>query len=700
MVIFERGDMMKRIAEQIVKKRVLILILAVVLLIPSVIGFAATGVNYDILTYLPAELDSMKGQEILDKDFHSASMALITVENMERKNVNRIAEEIREIDGVKEAMWIGDFLDTIPSQLLPEDLVGMLDNGNCQLMMVTFEEGNGSDRTLNAMSELKKVMNEQMFIGGLSAVIEDTKLLIEQELPLYIAVAVGLCLAVLLMGIRYSVAPFIFMIQIAFAVLYNFGTNVFLGQISYITQALAAILQLAVSMDFSIFLLERYDEECDKGLSNEEAMKEAIVNTFSAVSGSSLTTIAGFLAMCTMDLSLGKDMGIVMAKGVVLGVLAAVILLPALILVFDKPIHKHQHRVLIPQLNKLGGWLTKHYKAVLIAAVLLLVPFSKAQNNNDVYYNLLDALPSDLVSTQGTQKLRDEFNMPTTNFILVDKDLSSTQMQEVISEIENTDGITAVVTLDKFVGAGIPEAFLPSSLRETFQSGNTKMILANSEYDSATDKQNNQITELEEKVKAIDPSALVTGEGALNRDLVLIADHDFEVVNIVSILAVFVIIAIVFKSLSVPLVLVAAIELAITINMGIPYFLGQKIPFIASIVIGTIQLGATIDYAILMTTRYKEERNNGYSVQEAVRIASRTCSSSIMTSGFSFFAATVGVAMISRIDLIRSLCGMLARGVIISMITILVVLPALLMAFGRIMEKTSYHFIEKKKGGN
>lgn len=687
---------MRKIAEQIVKKRVLILMLATVLLVPSLVGYIGTRINYDILSYLPEQLDSIQGQEILDQQFHAASMSMITVENMEKKQVDRIEEKIRGIDGVRDVMGLGDFLQTMPPEMVPQDLRGMLDNGVCQLLLVTFEEGNGSDRTLKAVDEIKTMMNSQMFLGGLAAVINDTKMLIEQELPLYVVVAVGLSLAVLFLGLRYSAAPLIFLLGILYAVLYNFGTNIFLGEVSYITSALAAILQLAVSMDFSIFLLERYDEELHKGLTSQEAMTEAVVNTFTAISASSLTTIAGFLAMCIMDLKLGTDMGVVMAKGVVLGVFSAVVILPALILVFDKPIHKHKHKILIPKLRGAAKLTTTHYKAILIIAVVLLIPFGLAQKKTDVYYNLLDSLPQDLTSTAGTQKLRDEFDMPTTHFILVSDQLSSPQMDKVLEGIRTTEGINSVMTLDKFLGAGIPEAMLPESIRSVFSAGGWKMIMANSSYTSATPAQNAQISELENRVKAIDPTALITGEGALNRDLVLIADHDIQMVNIVSILAVFAIIAISFKSLSVPIVLVVAIEMAITINMGIPYFEGETIPFIASIVIGTIQLGATIDYAILMMTRYQEERRLGKVRRDAVEHAVYTCSSSILTSGLCFFSATVGVAMVSKIDLIRSLCGMLARGALISMAVILLVLPALLMVFGPIVEKTSFQFLNKK----
>lgn len=686
---------MKGAARLIVKKRVLILVIAVLLVFPSILGFARTKVNYDILTYLPEQLDSMVGQKILDQDFHSASMAMITVENLKKKQVDQIAEHIRTVDGVRDVLWIGDILAQTPSEMIPEDIRLMLDNGSCQLMLATFEEGNGSDRTLKAMGQIEDMLEKQAYIGGLAAIVHDTKSLIMGEMPLYVAVAVLLSMAVLLLGLKYNIAPLIFLLGIFFAIVYNFGTNVFLGQISYITQALAAILQLAVSMDFSIFLLGRYDEELGKGADSEEAMTEAVANTFSAISGSSLTTIAGFLAMCTMDLKLGTDMGLVMAKGVVLGVLSAVVILPALILQFDKSIHSHQHRTMIPKLKGVARFTTTHYKAILIVSVLLIIPFGAAQSKVSVYYNLIDSLPQDLTSTVGTQKLRDEFNMTTTHFILADDQLEPQKMQQLLTEIKDTEGIAAMASLDEFLGAGLPADFLPQNVRKLFDAGGRRMILANSVYTSATAEQNHQLEELETKIKALDPSAIITGEGALNKDLVQIADHDFQIVNIVSILAVFLIIAAVFKSVSIPLFLVAAIEMAITINMGIPYFAGQTIPFIASIVIGTIQLGATIDYAILMTTRYREERNHGYERREAVRIAVENCSESIITSGLSFFAANIGVAAVSRIDLIKSLCSMLARGALISMAVILLVLPALLMVFGGLMEKTSFRFIKK-----
>lgn len=686
---------MKKIAEYIVKWRKAIIVIACLLVIPSAFGYFNTGINYDILTYLPSNLESMIGQEILDKDYKSASMAMITVENMEVKQVNALEQQILQIDGVKDAIWIHDITDYMPSTMLPESIVKMVDNGNAQLMLVTFENGNGSPKTINAIDQIENLLDDQASIGGLSAIVHDLKMLINQELPVYIVTAVVLCIIVLYLGLRYGVAPFIFMMGIGLAIVYNFGTNVMFGEISYITQALAAILQLAVSMDFSIFLLERYDEELASASDKEQAMSNAIVATFKSISGSSLTTIAGFLAMCVMDLKLGTDMGLVMAKGVVLGVLSAVIILPALILTFDRSIHKYTHKSVFPYLRKLPKFTTKHYVIISFAALLIFVPFFKAQNRTPVYYNLMDSLPQDLPSTMGTEKLRNEFNMQTTHFILIPNDMDSVDEQKVLSIIKSMDGMVSLMSVEEFLGAGIPEDFIPNDIRSIFAQGNTKMILANSEYASASDAQNQQIEVMSEQLKAIDDRIIITGEGALNKDLVTIADHDIQVVNFLSMALVCLIIAIVFKSISIPILLVGVIELAITINMGIPYFTNQQIPFIASIVIGTIQLGATIDYAILLTSRYQEERNNGLNVKDAMVRAASASSHSILVSGFSFFAATLGVAVLSKIDLIKVLCQMLARGAIISMLTILLILPSVLVLFAPIIEKTSYRFIKK-----
>lgn len=684
---------MEKIAKKIVKYRVLILIIATLLLIPSLFGFIKTKVNYDILTSLPDSADSIIGQNILGDDFGQKASAMVTVKGLPDKEVKKIADKIENLDGVNSVIWIGEFTDTIPTEMIPSDIRSMIDNGEAKLIMITFDYDNGNEKTLAAIKEVETLLNENVYIGGLAAVTYDTMNVIESEFPIYVIVAGILAMVALFLGLKYTLAPVIFIVGLIYAIAYNYGTNIFLGEISYITKSIAAILQLAVSMDFSIFLLERYDEEHKHSDSSEEAMVKAITATFTSISGSSLTTIAGFMAMITMDLSLGKNLGIVMSKGVVLGVLCAVVILPALILTFDKPLHKYQHKTIFPSFKPFAKFTVNHYKAFLVLAVVLAVPCYLAQKQTPVYYNLLKALPSDMASNVGTSVLKEEFNMPTTNFILVNKDLSSQEMDEVLDTIKNTDGIVSIASLDEFIGSGIPSDFLPSDVTSFFEGGNYKMILANSEYEPATDKQNEQCESLTNALHKIDPTAYVTGEGALDKDLVTVADHDFNIVNYVSTIAVFIIIAFVFKSLTIPLVLVSAIELAIFINMGIPYFTNQAIPFISSIVIGTIQLGATIDYSILMTSRYKEERTIFHQPRkQAVINTVSSCASSIITSGLCFFAATIGVVFVSKIDLIKSICSMLARGSIISVCVILFIFPALLMLFGPIIEKTSSGF--------
>lgn len=684
---------MEKIAKKIVKYRVMILIIATVLLIPSFIGFIKTKVNYDILTSLPDSSESIIGQNILGDDFGQKATAMVTVKGLPDKEVKKIADKIEDLDGVNSVIWIGKYTDTIPTDMIPSDIRSMIDNGEAKLIMITFDYDNGNEKTLAAIKETETLLNENVYIGGLAAVTYDTMNVIESEFPIYVLVAGLLAMVALFLGLKYTLAPVIFIVGLIYAIAYNYGTNIFLGEISYITKSIAAILQLAVSMDFSIFLLERYDEEHKHSSSSEEAMVKAITATFTSISGSSLTTIAGFMAMITMDLSLGKNLGIVMAKGVVLAVLCAVVILPALILTFDKPLHKYQHKTIFPSFKPFAKFTVKHYKAFLVIAVVIAIPFYLAQKQTPVYYNLLKALPSDMASNVGTSVLKEEFNMPTTNFILVDKDLSSQEMDEVLDTIKNTDGIVSIASLDEFIGSGIPSDFLPSDISGFFEGGNYKLILANSEYEPATYAQNTQCETLTNALHEIDPTAYVTGEGALDKDLVTVANHDFNMVNYVSIIAVFIIIAFVFKSLTIPLVLVSAIELAIFINMGIPYFTNQAIPFISSIVIGTIQLGATIDYSILMTSRYKEERTIFHQPRkQAVINTVSSCASSIITSGLCFFAATIGVVFVSQIDLIKSICSMLARGSIISVCVILFIFPALLLLFGPMIEKTSSGF--------
>ena len=682
--------MKEKAARFVVKKRIAILILAVALLIPSAIGFVKTFVNYDILTYLPADLDSMIGQNMLEDDFHMASTAMLVVDGMEDYQVSQLKEKVAAVPGVRQVLWADDIFDNgVPREMLPEDVRSVFYSDSGTMMIISFDEPMAAEGTLKAIEQIKSVTGEQCFLGGMAAIVQDTKALADQETPLYVLVAVLLCMAVLWLGLESTVVPFIFLLGILFPILYNFGTNIFLGQISYITKALAAVLQLGVTMDFSIFLLHRFEEEKQHCPDKEEAMVKAISATLTYIAGSSITTIAGFLALCTMRLTLGRDIGIVMAKGVLLGVICTVTILPALILFFDRAIDRHTHPVLIHELERVPSFICKHYKGILVAFVALFVPFAIAQANTDQYYALDETLPQDLPSIVGTNKLKNDFNMTTTHFVLVDDKLDSYRLKEISDRIEGLDGVDLVISYDKYVGGRIPDDIVPDELRDQIDAGGKKLMMVNSVYKAASDEENRQIDQINEIVKAYDPTAVVAGEGAMTKDLIEVAAVDFRNVNIASIAAIFIIIAVCFRSASIPFLLVLAIEFAISINMGIPFFTGTTLPFVAGIVIGTIQLGATVDYAILTTTRFREELQAGREKMDAIRVTVQKCSPSIITSGLSFFAANIGVAIISKMDLIKSLCGLMARGAIISMLSIIFVLPALLILCEPLIAKTT-----------
>lgn len=582
--------------------------------------------------------------------------------------------------------------------MLPADVQqSMYGENGSTMMLVRFSEPSASESTMNAVEKLKGLLRENCFIGGMSVILQDTKALVDEEMPMYILCAVGASLLVLFLAMESTFVPLLFMLGLVFPIAYNFGTNYFLGQISYITEALATVLQLGVTMDFSIFLLHRYEEEKDKEPSKEDAMTRAICKTFSSITASSLTTIAGFLALCTMRLTLGRDIGIVMAKGVALGVICTITVLPSLILTFDRAVEKHRHRVLIPQLKRGSYFIIKHPLPILIVFILIIIPFSLAQSETSVYYTLFDSLPQDLPGIVGTNKLKEDFGMTSSHFILVDDDLTSTEIGRLCEEVEQVEGITQVISVDKYTGPGFRSELLPESVGQLAEFGGRKLILANSVYQSGTDELNAQLTKMNSIVKGADPDGVITGEGAMTKDLIEVADVDFSHVNIASIMAVFAIIALSFTSLSVPVLLVASIESAIFINMGIPYFTGSTLPFIASIVIGTIQRGATVDYAILMSTRFREERMAGRSPREAAQLACQHCSQSILSSGLTFFAATVGVAAISRMELLRSICLLISRGALVSMFIIIFILPCLLMLLDPLIRRTTVHWLGKKK---
>ena len=691
---------MENIAKCIVRHRNKILILAIALLIPSIFGYLNTKINYDILSYLPQDCESMKGQNILDEKYHLASVGIMVTNDLSDQEVVQLEKKMEAVDGVKQVFWRDDVLDiSVPKEMFPQEVQQQLYSGDSTILIVTFDEDTASTRTMDAIQQIKQISNKECYLGGMSAIAHDTKELANSEMRRYIVIAVALSLIVLFMGLESTVAPLIFMIGILFPIVYNFGTNFFLWEISYITQALAAILQLAVTMDYSIFLLHRYQEE-KKKCNNEEAMAKAICATFSSITSSSVTTVAGFLTLCFMQLRLGSDIGLVMAKGVVLGVLCTIFVLPSLLMLFDRQIEKYTHRTLIHELKRLPDFVVRHYKAILVVAVCLFIPMGIAQANVSQYYDLTSSLPSELSSMKGTKELKDKFNMNTTHFILVNDDLSNREMQEITADIEGIDGIESVVSYEKYVGGLVPESFEPQEVKDLFANGGYKMIIANSDYHAASEEENHQIEEMYSILHAYDQDALITGEGALTKDLITTADKDFQVVNVLSIAAIFVIILLTFVSFSLPFVLVLAIELAITVNMAVPYFTNTTLPFIAGIVIGTIQLGACVDYAILMTTRTREELGRHRDIKTAVRIAVSKSAPSIITSGCSFFAACIGVALISRMDMISSLCELLARGALISVISIIFVLPSMLLAGNKLIAKTTRKWPHQERRNN
>lgn len=682
--------MMKKFGMFISKNKVAILVISILLLLPSFFGIVMTRTNYDILTYLPDNLDTVKGQKILDETFHNAAMSMLIIEDMQSKDVVKVKDNVSKVDGVEKVIWVNDLMDTsIPKEMLPDDVKNMFYKNNSTLIFIKFEENASSELTMKAIGEIRKITNKQSFLSGLSAIVKDTKDLADKETPLYTLIAVALCLIVLCLSLESYAVPFIFLISIGLAVLYNLGTNIFFGEISYITKALAAVLQLGVTMDYSIFLLHRYDEEKQKNEDRNSAMAEAIAATFSSITGSSLTTIAGFLALCTMSLAIGKDIGLVMAKGVLIGVIVTVTTLPAMILVFDKLIHKYQHKVILPDFSKTASFVTKHYRVLTVIFLIAFIPSIYGKISTKVYYNLDESLPKDLPSVMATNKLKDEYKMTTTHMIILSDKIPSFKVDEMVEKIKKVDGIENILSYDNIVGPMIPESFLPSDLTSEVKKDGYRLIIVNSKYKAARDEENAQIDELNSIVKSYDKDGIVAGEGPLTKDLIKIADKDFKISSFFSIAAIFLIIMLVFSSFSIPVILVLCIELAIFINMAVPFYTGKTIPFIASIVIGCIQLGATVDYAILLSTRFREEIRNGFDKFEAMRISIKGSARSIVTSALSFFAATIGVGIIAKMEMIKTLCNMLGRGALISMVVIIFILPAILLINEKIIVATS-----------
>lgn len=679
---------MLKLGEKIVSARVVILILGFILLIPAAYGYIKTKVNYDILSYLPKDIETMVGQDILVDQFGTGAFSLYVVEGMEDKEVSALKSKIENVDHVSKVIWYDSFADlSVPKDMLPEKLYNAFNNDDkdATMMAIIFDDTTSADSTMDAIEEIRKISDKQCFLSGMSAVVVDTKKLSEKETPIYVLIAVILSSIILAITMDSIMIPVLFLASIGMAIAYNLGSNIFMGQVSYITKALAAVLQLGVTMDYSIFLWHSYKAQQKEYTDKKEAMAHAIAETISSVVGSSITTVAGFVALCFMSFTLGLDLGIVMAKGVVFGVIACVTILPSLILVFDKAIEKTTHKVILPEFKGVGKFIAKHYRIFLVLFVIILIPAIYGYNHTKVYYKLDSSLPDSLESVQANTELAKEFNMNSTHMILVTNDQSDKDTRNMMSDIENIDGVKFCLGLDSIIGSGIPSNFIPSEVTEALKSDEWQLILVGSEYEVASDEVNNQCTEIEKTIDSYNDKNMLVGEAPCTKDLIRITDKDFASVSAVSIGAIFLIILCVFGSISLPIVLVAVIEFAIFINMGIPCFTGTELPFIASIVIGTIQLGATVDYAILMTTKYKRNRLGGYRKFDAVAAACQESVQSIVVSALSFFAATFGVGLYSDIDMISALCTLMARGALISMCAVILMLPSALMLFDKII---------------
>ncbi len=675
----------------IVKFRIPIFIISLLLLIPAAFGYIKTRVNYDILSYLPKDIETMKGQDILEEDFGSGAFALLVVEGMPPKDVAALQEKVEKVDHVKSAIWYNSIADTsIPMKLLPDKLYKKFNSDKATLMMVIFDETTSSNGTLGAIKEIRSLADKNCFLSGMSCVVSDTRDLTNSETPVYVAIAVILSSIVLAFTMDSFLVPVLFLLSIGMAIIYNLGSNIMFGEISYITKALSAVLQLGVTMDYSIFLWNSFKENQQRFPGdNNRAMAHAISNTLVSVLGSSITTVAGFIALCFMSFTLGLDIGLVMAKGVIFGVLSCVTVLPSMVLIFEKFIEKTKHRALLPEFKGIGKLIEKRYSIFIALFLIILIPALYGYRNTKNYYDLADTLPKDLPCSMANTKLHENFDIATTHMVLVDSKLESKKVSQMCNDIKKVDGVSYVLGLDSLKEPGIPVEMLPKKIVEKLQSDNRKLVLIGTSYGVATDEANAQCTEINKIVKSYDNTGMLIGEAPCTKDLIDITNKDFATVNLVSIGLVFIIILIVFKSISLPVILVSAIEFAIFINMGIPYYTNTSIPFIASIVIGTIQLGATVDYAILMTTRYLKERNKGADKKTSIRIASETCTKSVIISALSFFAATFGVGLYSKVDIISSLCSLMARGAIVSMITVIFILPSLLMVFDKIIVHTS-----------
>lgn len=689
---------MVKTGKWIAKHRILIVLIGILLLIPSVIGTIKTRINYDILSYLPESLETVKGQDVMVDEFGTGAFSMVVVEDMPLKDVQKLKNKFEEIEHVKKVLWYDDIADiSVPTSMMPKDLKDIFFADDSTMMLVLFDNTTSSDEAMEAVTNMRAIADKQCFISGMSGVVTDIKNLCLQELPIYVAIAALFSFIVLEITGTSFVVPILFLLCIGISILYNMGTNIFLGEISYLTQALVAILQLGVTMDYSIFLLDSFEENKKRFPGDKNrAMGHAISNTFKSIVSSSITTVAGFAALCLMTFALGKNLGIVMAKGVIIGVICCVTLLPAIILIFDPLIEKTKHKPLIKNTNRLSGFIIRHYKIWLAVFCIGLLPAVYGNNHTKIYYNIDKSLPSTLDSNVANKKLEDTFDMSTMHIIMMDKNISNANRTTLMKDIEKVDGVKWAFGLNSVFGANVPASMIPKDVKDMLQSDEQELVFVCSKYSSATDESNSQIAAINDLVKKYDSNGMVIGEAPLMKDLQDVTDIDLVNVNVASVAAIFIIIMLVFKSISVPIILVAVIEFAINVNMAIPFFQGIELPFVASIVVGTIQLGATVDYAILMTSRYQKERRKGFGKKEAVMNAHKACALSIMTSGFSFFAATFGVAWYSKVDMIGAICTLLSRGALISMACVIFILPAMFIIFDKLICKTSIDFLGEK----
>ena len=688
---------MDKLSKFVVKNKILILIVTALLLIPAVFGMIKTKINYDVLLYLPEDIETVKGQNILTDDFNIGAFSITILENMPDKQIRSLENDIRKVDSVNKVVNIVDLKGTtFPLEILSEDIISKVAKDDTSLLLITFDNSTSDEKTLKAVEDIKEITKNKATVGGMSSMVLDTKELSDREMPLYVVIAVILCVTVLMLSLDSYAVPFVLLANIGIAILFNMGTNAFFDNISYITKAISTILQLGVTMDFSIFLYHKYEKYKETNKDKEKAMQKAIKETLVSVLGSSLTTMAGFLALCTMSLTLGKDIGIVMAKGVLFGLICVIFVFPDLLLIFDNLITKTSHKIVLPKFKKVTDFVTNHYKTIFVIFILLLVPAYFMQKNTNVYYKLDKSIPESYESKKANKILKDKYNLVTQDLILIDSKLENYKVNKIVDELEEIEGIDAVISPSMISKYGITEEIIPDNIKSIYENDKYKIMIVNSNYEIASNKLNKQIDEVNKVVKKYDKNAIIAGEGPLMKDLVSVADTDFKNVTYTSVGVIFIIMLFVLKSISLPVLLVTAIEFAIFLNMGIPYLTGAEIPFIASIVIGTIQLGATIDYAILLTTKYIEERKTGKEKEKAVKTALEESTSSIFVSAMCFFAATIGVGIISKIDMIGTLCTLIARGAIISMLVVIIVIPSLLIIFDKIICKSTLSLREVK----